>query len=65
MVSRQDKLRWSGNRRLMIYGYSIWMALTLPLGIIPIRADNTCIWGCIDIDQYPFDHKGLVEKLRS
>ena len=22
------------------------------LGIIPIRADNTCIWGCIDIDQY-------------
>jgi len=33
------------------------------LGIIPIRADNTCIWGCIDIDQYPFDHKGLVERL--
>jgi hypothetical protein len=32
------------------------------LGIIPIRADNTCIWGCIDIDQYPLDHKGLVEK---
>ena len=35
------------------------------LGIIPIRADNTCIWGCIDIDQYPLDHKGLVEKVRS
>jgi hypothetical protein len=34
------------------------------LGIIPIRADNTCIWGCIDIDQYPIDHKGLVEKIR-
>lgn len=33
------------------------------LGIIPIRADNSCIWGCIDIDQYPIDHKGLVEKL--
>ena len=33
------------------------------LGIIPIRADNTCIWGCIDIDQYPLDHKGLVEKV--
>ncbi len=31
------------------------------LGIIPIRADNSCIWGCIDIDQYPLDHKGLVE----
>ena len=35
------------------------------LGIIPIRADNTCIWGCIDIDQYPLDHKGLVEKIAS
>ena len=34
------------------------------LGIIPIRADNSCIWGCIDIDQYPLDHKGLVEKVR-
>jgi hypothetical protein len=33
------------------------------LGIIPIRADNSCIWGCIDIDQYPLDHKGLVEKI--
>ncbi len=33
------------------------------LGIIPIRADNTCIWGCIDIDQYPLDHKGLVDKV--
>lgn len=35
------------------------------LGIIPIRANNTCIWGCIDIDQYPLDHKGLVEKVLS
>jgi hypothetical protein len=34
------------------------------LGIIPIRADSTCIWGCIDIDQYPLDHKGLIEKIR-
>jgi hypothetical protein len=34
------------------------------LGIIPIRADNKCIWGCIDIDQYPLDHKALVKKIR-
>ena len=34
------------------------------LGIIPIRADNTCIWGCIDIDQYPLDHQGLIKKVR-
>ena len=34
------------------------------LGIIPIRADNSCTWGCIDIDQYPLDHAGLVAKIR-
>ena len=31
------------------------------LGIIPITDDNTCIWGCIDIDSYGgFDHKKLL-----
>jgi len=34
------------------------------LGIIPIRADNSCIWGCVDIDQYPLDHAGLVAKVK-
>lgn len=34
------------------------------LGIIPINEDNNCKWGCIDIDQYPLDHKLLVEKIR-
>jgi hypothetical protein len=34
------------------------------LGIIPIRSNNTCTWGCVDIDQYPLDHKGLVEKIK-
>jgi hypothetical protein len=35
------------------------------LGIIPIRADNSCIWGCVDIDQYPLDHAGLIKKVRT
>ena len=34
------------------------------LGIIPINEDNRCKWGCIDVDQYPLDHKVLVEKIR-
>lgn len=33
------------------------------LGIIPIRADNTCTWGAIDIDQYPLDHVQLIDKI--
>ena len=34
------------------------------LGIIPIRDDSTCTWGCIDIDTYPLDHKVIVKKIR-
>ena len=34
------------------------------LGIIPIRADNTTKWGCIDIDHYPLDHNSLLKKIR-
>lgn len=34
------------------------------LGIIPINEENMCKWGCIDIDQYPLDHKLLIEKIR-
>lgn len=34
------------------------------VGIIPINEENKCKWGCIDVDQYPLDHKLLVEKIR-
>ena len=34
------------------------------LGIIPIRADNTTKWGCIDVDTYPLDHRSLIIKIR-
>jgi hypothetical protein len=34
------------------------------LGIVPINEENNCKWGCIDIDQYPLDHKLLVDKIR-
>ena len=35
------------------------------IGIIPINEDDSCVWGCIDIDQYPLDHKKLIEKIRA
>ncbi len=34
------------------------------LGIFPIREDNKCKWGCIDIDTYPFNHKELIDKIK-
>ena len=35
------------------------------LGIIPIREDNTCRWGCIDIDSYNLAHSGLIQSIRN
>ena len=35
------------------------------LGIIPITDDNTCQWGCIDIDDYTLDHKKIIDKIRN
>jgi len=34
------------------------------IGIIPINEDDSCRWGCIDIDQYPLDHEALINKIR-
>jgi hypothetical protein len=34
-----------------------------PLGIIPIRADSTCLWGSIDIDQYDLDLTAVVRRV--
>ena len=35
------------------------------LGIIPITEDNDCRWGCIDIDEYNFDHSKLIQSIRT
>jgi len=34
------------------------------LGIVPIRDDNTATFGCIDIDEYPLDHKKIITDIR-
>ncbi len=34
------------------------------LGIIPIMADNTARWGCIDIDTYPIDYRKIINSIR-
>lgn len=34
---------------------------TTPLGIIPIREDSTCLWGCIDVDKYGEDLLSVVQ----
>lgn len=31
-----------------------------PLGVITIRGDDTCLWGCVDVDVYDVSHAALV-----
>lgn len=33
------------------------------LGIIPTRRDDTCVWGCIDVDRYDLDHGEIVRQV--
>lgn len=35
-----------------------------PLGIIPIRRDNTSVWGCIDVDRYDINHGEVVKEIK-
>ena len=35
------------------------------LGIIPIMADNTSRWGCIDIDTYPIEYRKIINSIRT
>ena len=37
---------------------------TTPLGIIPIRDNNTCLWGCVDIDDYGVDVPELLKQVK-
>jgi hypothetical protein len=34
------------------------------VGIVPIDETNQCVWGAIDIDTYPLDHKRLLQTIR-
>ena len=35
------------------------------LGVIPINENNSCRWGCIDVDEYNLDHKKLAASIKS
>lgn len=36
-----------------------------PLGCIPLRPDDTVVWGCIDIDQYGISLGEMAERIRT
>lgn len=67
-----DKLKWSIKRTAKTVNQSVnvqmWQAHLdgkRPLGIPPIMADSTCLWGSIDIDQYDSDLVEIVERVEA
>ena len=34
-----------------------------PLGIITIREDDQCLWGCVDVDKYDVNHAEIVQAI--
>jgi hypothetical protein len=44
---------------LISYGKNHLNGVDPALGIIPINEDNNCKWGCIDVDQYNFNHASI------
>jgi hypothetical protein len=36
-----------------------------PLGVAPIRENDTCSWGCIDVDQYDLDLLAVIVKIEA
>ena len=37
---------------------------TQSIGIVPIDEDSCCVWGAIDVDEYPLDLKRLAKKIK-
>ena len=37
---------------------------TMPVGIIPIRDNDTCLWGVIDIDNYSVSYDAIINTIR-
>lgn len=36
-----------------------------PLGVVPIRSDDSCIWGSVDVDKYNIDLLEVVKRVKA
>jgi len=44
--------------------YAAHLSGKTSIGVVPINENNVCVWGAIDIDQYPLDHSAILKKLQ-
>ena len=40
------------------------LAGNLSLGVVPLTDNETCSWGCIDVDEYPINTKEILKTIR-
>ena len=52
------------DRRLTRADWEAHLSGECGLGVVPIREDNACLFGGIDIDIYPIDHREIYEACR-
>ncbi|HEX2020068.1 MAG TPA: hypothetical protein VGO17_14110 [Aurantimonas sp.] len=43
--------------------WGLHLAGYCPLGVCPLTADDSCVWGCIDVDDYELSHAELVSQI--
>ena len=41
------------------------LAGKLSLGVVPLTDEETCSWGCIDVDEYPIDIKKILKTIKN
>ena len=54
---------WTKNEPLTVELWDRHLSGGIGLGVVPIREDSTCIWGCIDVDEYPLDLAAVEQKV--
>jgi putative DNA primase/helicase len=60
---KREGKRWTAKEPVTPELWTEHLAGRAGLGIVPIRDDDTCLWGCGDIDDYSIDHKKLLAKI--
>ncbi len=62
-IAAQNKARFI-KKQLEDKNWEMHISGSMGLGIVPIRDDDTCSWGAIDIDVDTIDHADLIKKVR-
>ena len=40
------------------------LAGKISIGVVPLKDDETCKWGCIDVDEYPINTESILATIK-